>query len=97
MGGTPASAKEFKRYRLYHPGSSFEGLPLTAAPNADGRPATGNPAVGFILDPVLEQRRARHAQRRAAAATKAAAIDRIAKLAAHVDALDTEALDELCR
>lgn len=31
-----------------------------------------------LMDPVLEQRRARHAERRAAAAAKAAAIDRIA-------------------
>ncbi|MDP8907667.1 MAG: hypothetical protein M3N47_00825 [Chloroflexota bacterium] len=43
-----ASAKEFKRYRLYHLGSSFEGLTLTAAPDSGGGPATGNPAVDFI-------------------------------------------------
>lgn len=43
-----ASAKEFKRYRLYHLGSSFEGLPLSAAPDSGGGPATGNPAVDFF-------------------------------------------------
>lgn len=41
-------AKAFKRHRLYHLGPSFEGLPLTAAPDARGGPASGNPAVDFI-------------------------------------------------
>lgn len=41
-------AKSFKRHRLYHLGPSFEGLPLTAAPDARGGPASGNPAVDFI-------------------------------------------------
>ena len=48
-----------------------------------------------LINPVLEQRRARHAERHAAIAAKTAAIDRIAELAPRVDELDSEALDEL--
>ena len=44
-----AGAQEFKQYRLYSAGSSFEGLPLVAAPDADGGPVPGNnTGVSFI-------------------------------------------------
>ena len=43
-----AGAQEFKQYRLFSVGSSFEGLPLVAAPDADGGPASGSPGVDFI-------------------------------------------------
>jgi len=47
-----------------------------------------------LMDPILEARRARHAERRAAAAAQTAAIERIAELLRNGD-LDTEVLDEL--
>ena len=43
-----ATAESFERHRLYHLGSSFEGLPLTAAPDARGGPASGSQGVDFI-------------------------------------------------
>jgi hypothetical protein len=43
-----AGAQEFEQYRLFSVGSSFEGLPLVAAPDADGGPVPGSPSVGFI-------------------------------------------------
>ena len=55
----------------------------------------GEKLPATLMDPILEQRRARHAECRAAAVAKAAAIDRIAELAPCVDELDTEVLDEL--
>lgn len=42
------TAKSFDRHRAYHLGTSFEGLPLTAAPDARGGPAGGNPGVDFV-------------------------------------------------
>lgn len=50
-----------------------------------------------LMDPVLQKRRAQHAERRAAVAAKAAAIERVAELAPGVDALDAQGLDELER
>ncbi len=54
----------------------------------------GEKLPAALMDPVLEQRRARHAERRAAIAAKTAAIDRIAELLRDGE-LGSEALDEL--
>jgi hypothetical protein len=54
----------------------------------------GEKLPAALMDPILEQRRARHAERRAAAAAQAAAVERIAELLRD-GTLDTEALDEL--
>jgi hypothetical protein len=46
--GLLAGAQEFKHYLLFSVGSSFEGLPLVAAPDADGGPASTGAGVDFI-------------------------------------------------
>jgi hypothetical protein len=50
-----------------------------------------------LMDPVLAERRARHEQRRAAAAAKAEARARVAELASRLDDLVADELDELER
>ena len=47
------------------------------------------------MDPVLEERRARHAERHAAAARKATALERIAELEPQIGELGADQLDEL--
>ena len=55
----------------------------------------GEKLPAALMDPVLEERRARHAERHAAAARKAAALERITELEPRIGELGTEELDEL--
>jgi hypothetical protein len=50
-----------------------------------------------LMDPILTERRARHEQRRAAAAARAEAKARVTELEPRLDQLDAEQLDELER
>jgi hypothetical protein len=49
------------------------------------------------MDPVLDERRARHAERRVAAARQAAALERIADLEPRIAQLGTDELEELAQ
>ena len=55
----------------------------------------GEKLPAALMDPVLDERRARHAERHAAAARKAAALERIAELQPRIAELGTDELDEL--
>jgi ParB/RepB/Spo0J family partition protein len=55
----------------------------------------GEKLPAALMDPVLQERRARHAERHAAAARKAAALERIAELQPRIAALGADELDEL--
>ena len=55
----------------------------------------GEKLPAALMDPVLDERRARHAERHAAAARKAAALQRIAELQPRIAELGTDELDEL--
>ena len=55
----------------------------------------GEKLPAALMDPVLEERRARHAERHAAAARKAAALQRIAELEPRIAELGADELDEL--
>ena len=55
----------------------------------------GEKLPAALMDPVLDERRARHAERHAAAARKTAALERIAELEPRITQLDTDELDEL--
>ena len=55
----------------------------------------GEKLPAALMDPVLEERRARHAERHAAAARKAAALERIAELQPRIAELGADELDEL--
>ena len=55
----------------------------------------GEKLPAALMDPVLDERRARHAERHAAAARKAAALERIAELEPRIAELGADELDEL--
>jgi len=55
----------------------------------------GEKLPAALMDTVLEERRARHVERRAAAARKAAALERIAELEPRIGELGADELDEL--
>ena len=81
--------------RAFHTVTPLRVLPWAADVAELIDDLAGEKLPAALMDPVLEERRARHAERHAAAARKAAALERIAELQPRIAELGADELDEL--
>lgn len=81
--------------RAFHTVTPERALPWAADVAELIDDLAGEKLPAALMDPVLDERRARHAERHAAAARKAAALERIPELEPRIAQLGADELDEL--